>query len=86
MNQSVTVILNNILSKVTLCILKINNFITPLSILLVCIILAITILITEYISRYRNYNYWDWKKYAVIRIVKAVTGILIFKFVLIFLS
>ncbi len=86
MNQSVTVILNNILSKVTLCILKINNFITPLSILLVCIIFGITIFIFEYVFRYRYYNHWDWKKYAIIRVIKAVTGVLIFKFILNFLS
>lgn len=86
MNQSVTVILNNALRKVTLYISRINNFVTPLSILLVCIILAITILITEYVLRYRYYNYWDWRKYAIIRVIKAVTGVLIFKFILIFLS
>lgn len=86
MNNGVTFLINKILGKVAQYISKLNYFITPLSILLFCIIICIFIFITEYILRYNRYNYWDWKKYALLRFSKAVISVLLFKLILNYLS
>lgn len=69
----------NIINKVYYVARYLNWHLTPLGIMLLSLLGSILIYIYESVCRYRNYDYWLWRKRAFIHIVLYCLSLVLLK-------
>lgn len=68
--------------KAGILISALDRFYTPLAVVVLAILGAALIFITSYLSRYRSWNYWMWRRRALMKAIYFASLLVIIKFIL----